>query len=529
MATVTASQVLTTLVDSPVSKDVNQWYAGGTLRNETYPGGISFSPVSIPSFNNMEKGNGLATSILNGNFMFLNAGMTAVSSFMNTGILDLLSEYKSRETAVIRVSIEVYESSNTSRNDTYSGEASFDIEGTIDYTKGNFSLSSVSAINKNSFSLVSLIGADNITLVTSLYNIVTDDKLTFSEKIQAGILGSVKSQASNLIANKILIELGADYTWSTGRLMTTATIVGLLVGQVIGEFFEYALGLDNSIGYGGEIDRTASMILGTPSYLQESGFMGLGGIGSDISYALGLSDYKSNDLTSRGGTYLGGTESLTSSSGLEIEQIVSFETGDTIITGGDRHDDIVQGIDSGEVDKQAKADEDLIRDLLSGGDGGQASSDYTGLDAEMQDDVNDPEFGIDAQNNYDNEDSGSSSDDSGGTYCCTAMVSNNKWKLKRLKKMEIWHKSQPKWWIDGYDVWGKFVAKNILRDGSGIWGKMMNAFYDRKVEGSRFTIYTLGAYIIIYSGVIAYSLYRSSVLQKRKIFDIIQTKEKYDK
>lgn len=512
MATITTSQVLTGLIETPISKDPNQWYAGGTLRNETYPGGINYSPTNIPSFNNTLQGSSVATSLLNGNFQYLNAGLIAISNFMNSGVLQLLEKYSERETTVIKIKIEVYQSTSIGE-DNYVGEGSFDVEGTIDYSNGNFSLDSLTNINKNSLSLANIASGDSLTIATSLYNVATNDELSFTDKIAAGVVGTVKSQATSIISNRVMSAMGADYTWSMTKLQVTGTIVGLVVGQIVGELFEYAVGLDNSIGYGGEINRTASMILGTPAYSQEKGFMGISGIGSDISYALGFSDFKSNDLTSRGGTYLGSTESLTLSSGTEIDQMFSIETGDTTITGGDWYDEIAEDINIGSVAAQAAADAKAMEDLMNGGNGNQASDGFEGLSNEKIDDVNDADFGIDAQDNYDGN---NDSNDGGGTYCCTAMVSNRRWKLKKLKKMEQWHKSQPKWWREGYDVWGKFVAKNILRDGSGIWGKMMNAFYDRKVKGSKFTIYTFSAYAIIYSGVITYSLYKKLCIIKNK-------------
>jgi hypothetical protein len=392
MAILTASQLLTTVIDIPTAKDANQWYAGGMLRNETYPGGINFSPIRKPSLENTLLGNDVVSSMLNGNFMFLNAGMSAVSSFMNTGILDLLSEYKSRETAVIKVTIEVYE--NTSTGKEYSGEASFDIDGEIDYAENSFSLSSVSKITKNSYSLTSLIGGSPLTIATKLYNVYTDEEITLEETIASGILGSVKQAASNVVSKSIIGIVGTTNMIAMGA-------IALAVSAVVSEFFEYALGTDISIGYGGEYSDKYSKQFRQDSFSASKGILGLGSLFDSLSYSVGISDSLTTEYTNALGISTGNVfESA------DLSVATSYDDGSFTLTENEDFglvDDILDNLDDDSTITTVSYDEETgelsITVSEDSGDG-QASDGFTGLDQETQDDVNDSEFGIGAQSSF---------------------------------------------------------------------------------------------------------------------------------
>ena len=88
----------------------------------------------------------------------------------------------------------------------------------------------------------------------------------------------------------------------------------------------------------------------------------------------------------------------------------------------------------------------------------------------------------------------------GGTYCCTASVKQKVMTNKELYALHKWHHSQSTWWIEGYDVWGKWVAKNLVSKHK-YFAHLTKAFYEWKVNG-KFSFKALLAAKIIYPGVI---------------------------
>jgi hypothetical protein len=105
-----------------------------------------------------------------------------------------------------------------------------------------------------------------------------------------------------------------------------------------------------------------------------------------------------------------------------------------------------------------------------------------------------------------NRSSSSSSSDSGGgssgTYCCTAMRKNGDWTSpKRLYRMHKWHYDQPQWWRDGYDVWGKVLADNLLQKKGNVWSKIMNAFYEHRVAKKPASVKSVIADVMVYPAV----------------------------
>lgn len=111
---------------------------------------------------------------------------------------------------------------------------------------------------------------------------------------------------------------------------------------------------------------------------------------------------------------------------------------------------------------------------------------------------------IDAQ--FDSNDSSGGSD-SGGSYCCTKMVDHELWKTRReFAMMHKWHRDQPQWWRDGYDVWGNVVAETLLKKKTKFWTSVMQSFYDYHVKKKPRTLKSVLADAIIYPGVVAFGL-----------------------
>ena len=109
---------------------------------------------------------------------------------------------------------------------------------------------------------------------------------------------------------------------------------------------------------------------------------------------------------------------------------------------------------------------------------------------------------IDDFGGYGDDVSSDSGGDSGGggTYCCTASVKQKVMTNKELYALHKWHHSQSKWWINGYDKWGKFIAKNLVSKYK-YFAHLTKAFGEWKVKG-KFSFKALQAAMIIYPGVI---------------------------
>jgi hypothetical protein len=102
-------------------------------------------------------------------------------------------------------------------------------------------------------------------------------------------------------------------------------------------------------------------------------------------------------------------------------------------------------------------------------------------------------------------DTGGGSDSGGGSYCCTKMVDHQLWKTRReFAMMHKWHREQPQWWRDGYDVWGNVVAETLLKDNDPFWTSVMQSFYDHHVKKQPHTLKSALANVIIYPGVAVY-------------------------
>lgn len=97
---------------------------------------------------------------------------------------------------------------------------------------------------------------------------------------------------------------------------------------------------------------------------------------------------------------------------------------------------------------------------------------------------------------------GDSGGDDSGSYCCTKMVDHELWRTRReFAMMHKWHREQPQWWRDGYDVWGNVVAETLLAKKTKFWTSVMQSFYDHHVKKQPLTFKSALANAIIYPGV----------------------------
>ena len=121
-------------------------------------------------------------------------------------------------------------------------------------------------------------------------------------------------------------------------------------------------------------------------------------------------------------------------------------------------------------------------------------------------DTGDYSVGVDTSGDADG-DGGSGSGGDGGSYCCTKMVEHGKWKKRReYVQMHKWHMKQEQWWRDGYDVWGKFLANTLLKDGSEFWTSAMHEFYLHAIEEQPHTWKSALGYGIMYLGIFTFGM-----------------------
>ena len=89
-------------------------------------------------------------------------------------------------------------------------------------------------------------------------------------------------------------------------------------------------------------------------------------------------------------------------------------------------------------------------------------------------------------------DNGGSSD---GTHCCTAAQKRGDMTFTEVKKLRAWHRKQSIVWQEGYDVWGKIVADNLVAKSK--WqSDRVRDFYYNKIYGKK-SIGSLYADIVI--------------------------------
>ena len=95
-----------------------------------------------------------------------------------------------------------------------------------------------------------------------------------------------------------------------------------------------------------------------------------------------------------------------------------------------------------------------------------------------------------------NKQTDSNGEDSGGTHCCTAAQARGDMTITEVKKLRAWHREQDMFWQEGYDVWGKVIADNLVAKSK--WqSDRVRDFYDHKIYGKR-TIGSIYADVVIY-------------------------------
>ena len=102
--------------------------------------------------------------------------------------------------------------------------------------------------------------------------------------------------------------------------------------------------------------------------------------------------------------------------------------------------------------------------------------------------------------------SGDNDEPSGGTYCCTASWKRNQMTITEIKELRRWHRQQSNMWQEGYDIWGKWVADNLVAKSdwsASVVKDVYEAFINKK-----YTVKGLIGLSVIIPGVYATAIYR---------------------
>lgn len=506
------------LVDYSGTLDKNdrqQWLAGGELRESTHAGGDLWSPTGSSNTEILKPDVSKEALLMNGNILsYLDAPRNKIQGKMEGKELGTIYEDSTVNVNVISVTVDV-----TSPL------------GSVITKDGEFHVNELGAIAEASL--------DNPTLQSTI-SMLGDTNMTGPE-IAAGLLGSMLTSApigsvlgvslynalngrteriSQVIGqyavNQTLGMITKGISTMATNVLGTVSPLGLLsvtmaVSALVTEAFEVMVGLDNHFGFGGQFlgsyddkgnaqyGREKSFKQGLRDLMPDtfleltnedilSNWEEAGFTGSEVEAAMNqadLSDYADNPQDI-------GAPSPNAMSELDAYNLANYgtttpTTEQTLGTGGEGN----------------------------GGDGG-FGNDSPGDQGRQ---------GGDRQGGGSSPDGSSSDNDSGGTYCCTAMNRSGKWQRVRTVRMEKWHKTQPKWWILGYNVWGKIVAKHVVKDGSGYGGSLINAFYDSKVKDKRPSLDTYMSYLVIYPGALVCGIYQLSANKVAKCYNYLKQKE----
>lgn len=249
ITTLSSRQVLVSSIDIPDVKEVGGWLAGGIFRNESYPGGVNYSPVGTPSFTNTMQSPGYAPNFLNGNFDYLNSGLSNMFSFINYGYYDLLVKSREKDVTVLEYTIAVETIDTSSSGGDGDSDTVFELGGTlwadVDRTKdGAMTIAEIYAMDKGYSNVIgSIASGSNVNIVGTLYNITTSESMTLEERVRSEVFGYARSTIVNQLASSFASK------FATG---IASSVLGGVLGALMNEAYEISVGLDIHFGLGGE-------------------------------------------------------------------------------------------------------------------------------------------------------------------------------------------------------------------------------------------------------------------------------------
>ena len=301
-----------TFYDIPDFSDENQWRAGGYLKSESEAGGFLFNPTVVNEINTKPGKNDVYHMLMGTLSFALNSGFLEIQRDLKGAEFNLFTD--TREAKAYKITATLNGNSSTSKTDYIFIDGG---EGNGSVSSQNGSVPTRSATLEELRSMLETQGMNfanmgvGTLLSFAIENLFTGDIEDFGFDLQdfigASVLGTVNSMISNGFAKGIVGKVGISD-------LMTANIVGAVLGSIISatlqEFFEVAIGLDASFGYGGEKDKQASKEFGQNAFKESKGFMGLETLGKDISYAVGASDSRTVDYTDIDGNYVGSKYSI---------------------------------------------------------------------------------------------------------------------------------------------------------------------------------------------------------------------------
>ena len=271
-------------IELPKLNDKYQWYPGGTLRNETYPGGVNFSPTALPSLDLKVRYLDQSTALLNGLHSYiLNPSFSAINSFINLGMFELIAmSERQSEISTYSVTVEIVD---TVTNDILfsSSRSSDEFESveSIESLASSYTLNELSQIADNPIELSKNVFANpliGVIHVASSFDTTQSIEVNLGRVAYGTVLGGLR----NVAINKTLDALSLSARSMPGL------IVGSLIGAIINEAIEIAMGLDNSFGFGGEYNSQVSNRLGVDAYEVSRGFLGMDSFADEVAFNLGL-------------------------------------------------------------------------------------------------------------------------------------------------------------------------------------------------------------------------------------------------
>lgn len=365
--------------------DASNYLAGGYMRNESIAGGAFYSPTAINKLNeassldkNFKLIDGNILSYLNYGFgdikkqmiSYENIGNTLNSEIKTTEVISVRFQLTSVNSNIslydntIEVNLDDGENVTPDQIDSYNNFSSSMSSGNISGATNNTSILDVADAWDNQLDLTQLANMGPIDMAVYAYNVYTDESTTLQTRLEGAVIGTVKNQLTNAIVGTVAKIIGITQ-------VTVGVIIGAkILGAVINEFFEMAIGLDNQFGFGGSFNTSISILSGVPAYNMYEGFMGLTTMREQLAYKLHLRDTWGYDIGTKAGSLLGtyAEGRMTGENGttIEVKEYYSYETGENIDI------DKSSSMSGSFNDIKEQADEDakgMLKDLDDDGDG----------------------------------------------------------------------------------------------------------------------------------------------------------------
>jgi len=229
--------------DSFDPKDLDEWLAGGSFRNESFAGGANFSPTQTPSFDNKKGTSDINSLTLAGNFDLLNPALINNESQINMDVLDLYSFNPSTSSfeAVITFTItdditnEVLVSRTNDLEDFTPG---------VDFAAVSLDMQNLADIYNEKLDLTTLSFTNPVTLAINIQNLTKSENINVA--VGKVVYGTVLGQLKKVVINKVLQMLSLTNSFAI-------LAVGFTLDALFNEVTEMAMGLDTDFGFGGEL------------------------------------------------------------------------------------------------------------------------------------------------------------------------------------------------------------------------------------------------------------------------------------